>query len=122
MATSKDIKALMEARKARRAIPQTDPAEVVEDIQEPESLTPETPAADEIVSGPESVGAETRSDDPRAQPTPADDPYIPTTLRVRSHHRRQLKAEKYFTGLDIQDVLEIALDEYFKKRYGRGRK
>jgi hypothetical protein len=139
MATNKDIKELMEARKAaRRAIPQVDPAEVVASAPEPElagppQTTSEAPAlsnADEADMPAAHEHTETTKpaagsvvvvepDDPRTQPTPADDPYIAKTLRMRQHHHRQLKAEAYYKGLLMQDIMETALDEYFKKRYGR---
>jgi hypothetical protein len=133
MPTNKDIKEIMEARKAaRRAIPQTDPAEVVAQPPEPElagppEVTPEPsvpiPAAEEeskeTSQQPSGPAAVVEPDDPRTQPPPADDPYTPTTLRIKNHHRRQLKAESYYKDLLMQDILETALDEYFKKRYGR---
>jgi hypothetical protein len=131
MATNnRDVREIMAARKTRRAIPQVDPAEVVEGPPEPEilppdpeipaSTTPQSEQPEETTSIPASA-SDASVGDPRTQPVPADDPYTPTTLRVRNHHRRQLKAEAYYKGLLMQDILETALDEYFKKRYGRRR-
>jgi hypothetical protein len=130
--SSKDIKELMEARKAnRRAIPQVDPAEVVAGPPEPEIAAPpqeapESPAPVAAVEPepeenvqPASSVVVMEPDDPRTQPVPADDPATPTTLRIKRHQHRQLKAEAYYKGLLMQDVIETALEEYFKKRYGR---
>jgi hypothetical protein len=132
--SSKDIKELMAARKARRAIPQTDPAEVVTGPPEPELAGPPQPVQPDAApasvtpvrdprSG-DSGSAETPAlvlepDDPRTNPVPPDDLYETTTLRIKKHQRRQLKAEAYHRGLLMQDVIETALGEYFKKRYGR---
>jgi hypothetical protein len=121
----KDMKEIMEARKtARRAIPQIDPAEVVASPPEPEFAAPPQPTQEPPMPAalvePESTSTPIAQepDDPRTQPVPPDDPYTPTTLRMRNHHRRQLKAEAYYKGLLMQDIIETALDEYFKKRYG----
>jgi hypothetical protein len=130
----KDMEKIMEARKtARRAIPQIDPAEVVVSPPEPEFAAPPQPAAivepeptpapieqepKETLKPPTGSVVVLEPDDPRTQPVPPDDPYTPTTLRMRNHHRRQLKAEAYYKSLLMQDVIETALDEYFKKRYG----
>jgi hypothetical protein len=140
MATNKDIKEMMEARKAaRRAIPQVDPAEVVAVTPEPElagppETTPELLAPPEPARVPaeqepkEPTKPEAGSivvlepDDPRLQPVPPDDIQVVTSLKLRRHHQRQLKAEAYYKGLHLQDIIETALDEYFKKRYGRQKK
>jgi hypothetical protein len=138
--SSKDIKELMEARKARRAIPQTDPAEVVIRPQ-PEAQAPEQPTSDSardaevpqpIIEEPPTLetaepapvsqpapAAGLEVDDPRTQAPPPDDIYVPKTMRVKSHRERQLRAEAYHRDILIQDIVEAALDEYFKKRYGR---
>jgi hypothetical protein len=146
MPTNKDIKELLEARKRRRAIPQVDPAKVVvgPEPDEPAPARPASPPNDSpqaaeatqpIIEEPPQLAAPVPApigqptappapaglevDDPRTQPAPADDPYIPKTLRVRRHHDRQLRAEAYYRDMLMQDILETALDEYFKKRYGR---
>jgi len=146
MPTNKEIKELLEARKARRAIPQVDPAKVVvgpepdkpapaqpapptndspQAAVAPQPIIEEPPQLAAPVSAPVSQPAASPTpaglevDDPRAQPAPADDPYIPKTLRVRRHHDRQLRAEAYYRDMLMQNILETALDEYFKKRYGR---
>jgi hypothetical protein len=140
MATNKDIKEIMEARKAaRRAIPQVDPAEVVAGTPEPElagppETIPEEPATP-VVAEPEPAPVEQElkettkpitgsvvvlePDDPRLQPVPPDDVQVVTSLKLRRHHQKQLKAEAYYKGLHLQDIIETAVDEYFKKRYGR---
>jgi hypothetical protein len=142
MATNKDLKELLEARKARRAIPQVDPADVVVQPPEPELAGPPPSALEAsaavaaqqeragVAAQPETEPTESthqpagpvvvlEAEDPRTQPVPSDDPYIPKTLRVRRHHDRQLRAEAYHRGMLMQNILETALDEYFKKRYGR---
>ncbi len=141
MPSNRDIKELMEARKARRAIPQIDPAEVVIRPQ-PEAPAPEQPTSDSArdaevpqpiieeplrletaepapVSQPVPAAPGLEVDDPRTQTPPPDDIYIPKTVRVKSHRERQLRSESYHRDILIQDIIETALDEYFKKRYGR---
>ncbi len=145
MPSSKDIKEILEARKARRAIPQVDPADVVPrpepeaappvqptlgtddpppDVEHPQRVIEEPPQLEvaEPTPAAQPVGSAAvplEVDDPRTQPAPPDDLYVPKTLRVKSHRERQLKAESYHRDLLIQDIVETALDEYFKKRYGR---
>jgi hypothetical protein len=128
MATNKDIKELMEARKARRAIPQTDPAELVtqpspeSEAVEPPHLEepPKVAPASELPTQPSSpLAGALELDDPRPQAPPPDDLYIPKTLKVKRHRDRQLRAEAYHRDMLMQDVLEVALGEYFTKRYGR---
>ena len=121
MASNKDIKELMEARKARRAVPQTDPADVVA-VPEPELATPPvvapiarlTPQA----STPQVPPTMHHPQDSRYVPAPADDTFIAKTYKFKSHRYRQLHDEKHFTGTEIQDILDTALGEYFEKRYG----
>ncbi|SRR6266516_1554448 len=126
MPTNKEIRELLEARKAaRRAIPQADPADAVGAPPEPEMV--ELPApTDSPERTTEATGATQlppvvvlEPDDPRMASVPPGDAYTPTTLRIRNHHKRQLKAEAYYRGLLMQDIFETALDEYFKKRYSR---
>ena len=121
MASNKDIKELMEARKARRAVPQTDPAEVVAS-PEPELATP--PVATPVAELPPQT-SETpvttvihHPQDSRYVPAPKDDLFIAKTYKFKSHRYRQLQDEKHFTGTEIQDILDRALGEYFEKRYG----
>jgi hypothetical protein len=141
--SSKDIKEMVAARKARRAIPQVDPADVVA-RPEPEAASPVQPAphtdiASPDVEVPQPVIEEPRQlevaepapttptlpaaspevDDPRVQAPPPDDLYIPKTLKMKRHRDRQLRAESYHRDILMQDIVEVALDEYFKKRYGR---
>jgi len=59
-------------------------------------------------------------DDPRTQPAPPDDGYNVTSVKLKLHRQEQLRHEKLLAKRDIQDVIETALDEYFRKRYGRG--
>jgi hypothetical protein len=148
MPSSKDIKEILEARKARRAIPQVDPPDVVghpvpevlppaQRAQRIDDPTPDGEVSQPVMEEPPELEAAEPSpaaplvpppsglevDDPRTQPAPPDDLYVPKTLRVKSHRERQLKAEAYHRDLLMQDIVETALDEYFKKRYGRqGRK
>ena len=121
MASNKDIKELMEARKARRAVPQTDPADVVS-APEPELATP--PVVVPIVeltpqaSKPLVLSTMHHPQDNRYVPAPADDILIAKTYKFKSHRFRQLHDEKHFTGTEIQEILDTALGEYFEKRYG----
>ena len=121
MASNKDIKALMEARKARRAVPQTDPADVV---ASPETELATPPVVEPVVEVTQqtSKALETTAmhhpQDNRYVPAPADDIFIAKTYKFKSHRYRQLQDEKHFTGTEIQDILDIALGEYFEKRYG----
>jgi hypothetical protein len=124
--TSKDIKELMAARKARRAIPQTDPAEVVASPPEPELAGPpqqaeESPAPEQEVPMQPPTGSVVAPalDDPRTQRVPARDSYVVTSIKIKEHQQRQLKAEAYHRDLRMQDIIETALEEYFRKRYGR---
>lgn len=121
MATNKDIKELMEARKARRAVPQTDPAEVVS-APEPELATPPvaelTAELTPHISKPPVTPIMHHPQDSRYVPAPADDAFIAKTYKFKSHRYRQLHDEKHFTGTEIQDILDTALGEYFEKRYG----
>jgi hypothetical protein len=143
--SNKDLKAMMEARKAaRRAIPQDDPAEVVAQ-SEPEAAPPgqptqgtDNPPPDVAVPQPvieeppelevaepapttptlpPAAGLEV--EDARTQAPPPDDLYIPKTLKVKRHRADQLRTEAYHRAILMQDIVETALDEYFKKRYGR---
>ncbi len=121
MASNKDIKELMEARKARRAVPQTDPADVVSS-SEPELATPPV-AAPIIELQPQTSKLPMtppmhHPQDSRYVPAPADDTLIAKTYKFKSHRYRQLHDEKHFTGTEIQDILDTALGEYFEKRYG----
>jgi hypothetical protein len=144
MLSNKDIKEMVEARKARRAVPQVDPADVVSPpepttpppappaqrtdsqpkdaelpplaIEEPPQLEAVEPApATPLLQPPAGIDG----DDPRTQAPPPDDIYVPKTVRVKSHRERQLRAEAYHRDLLIQDIIETALNDYFRKRYGR---
>jgi hypothetical protein len=121
MASNKDIKELMEARKARRAVPQTDPADVVA-IPEPELAAPPVVAPIAEQAPQRSNTSETpvmhHPQDSRYAPAPKDDIFIAKTYKFKSHRFRQLHDEKHFTGTEIQDILDKALGEYFEKRYG----
>jgi hypothetical protein len=124
MPTNKDVRQLMEARKARRAIPQTDPADVVYG-PEPElaaQVQPEKPQSQPIAPSIPSHPTETplvhHPQDSRYVPVPVGDTLIAKTYKFRSHRYKQLSDEKHFTGTEIQDILDTALAEYFEKRYG----
>jgi hypothetical protein len=131
MPSSKDIKEILEARKARRAIPQVDPADEVDRPPEPELAGPpataqQPPAAVETATLPPAGSVViVAPDDPRTQPVPPGDTYTVTSLKLRQHQYRQLKAEKFHRDIDMPDIMETALEEYFMKRYrrqGRGQR
>jgi hypothetical protein len=133
MTTNRDIKAMIEARKERRAIPQTDPTEVVAAMPEPELAGPPTveptpnptPAqatkekkAQSTPNLPTDSSASQDRLDARYLPVPAGDVYVAKTYRLKQHRHHQLRDEAYHRNLQMQDIIDTALGEYFEKRYG----
>jgi hypothetical protein len=57
-------------------------------------------------------------DDPRYSPAPVGDDTVLKSFRIAKHTNAQLKAERYWNGLDEQDVINEAIAEWFEKRYG----
>ena len=57
--------------------------------------------------------------DPRTQPGPDNDFRESRSLRLSDHRYRQLKAEVEDSDNDLsrQDIVDIALKEYFERRY-----
>jgi hypothetical protein len=102
------------------AQPPAIPAADREPVQAPMHAEPEAAPVDTSPEPAQVVVLE--PDDPRTKPTPPDDSYIVTSVKIKAHQQSQLRAEVYHRQkekLFIQDILETALDEYFKKRYGR---
>lgn len=127
MPSNKDIKALIQARtEQRRAIAQTDPAEVVAqpepELAGPPAAPPTRPDPEPALSvsvSPESAApVANERKDARYLPAPVDDIYVAKTYRLKRHRHQQLKDEAYHRDMQIQDILDTALAEYFQKRYG----
>ena len=57
-------------------------------------------------------------DDPRYRPAPVGDETVLKSFRIAKHANAQLKAERYWNGNDEQDVINEAIADWFKKRYG----
>jgi len=58
-------------------------------------------------------------DDPRYRPAPTGNETILKSFRISKHTNAQLKAERYWNGNEEQDVINEAIADWFKKRYGR---
>ena len=56
--------------------------------------------------------------DSRYSAPPDDDVFEAKTYRLKRHRHKQLRDESYFTNQDMQVIVDTALGEYFKKRYG----
>ena len=126
MASNKDIRELMEARKQRRGVPQLDPADVVSE-PEPEFMAPkDTGASSQQPSVPATkiepvvhvTPEKHHPQDNRYLPIPLNDTFIAKTYKFKAQRYKQLIDEKHFTGIEIQDVLDDALGDYFEKKYG----
>jgi hypothetical protein len=55
--------------------------------------------------------------DPRTQPAPANQYREIRSVRLSAHRYSQLQAEVEDVAISRQDVIDVALDEYFARRY-----
>ena len=149
MPTNKDLRAMMEARKAtRRAIPQTDPAELVSGPpereiaappSEPPTAVPTRDGADTIAPASAATHGSTRGLERESVRTEA--PSAPSVRRIAltpvdtsekpinrgfhmypSRHQQLLDlASPFWEDRKPWEIIEQALAEYVGRHYGEGR-
>jgi len=139
MASSKDIRDLIAARRANRGapprvgVPQIDPADLITEPSEPPVVVETPPEEPPEMNRPPQVPVSDGADDGeshRSRPTVIEDPRLmpidrTATLVAFSSYlypdrKRQVKQESISTGHDMHEIIDTALGEYFEKRYGNG--
>jgi hypothetical protein len=82
------------------------PAPIAQPVDEPvDPVTAATPSAD--------------PDDPRGVAIDYSERTVQVGSRMYPGRHRQLKYEAFKKGIDPWEIIDVALDEYLKKRYGR---
>jgi hypothetical protein len=124
MPTNRDIKELMEARKARRAVPQIDPADTVtppepelaEPPAQPNEVPPVEPAPAPSDRPPEN---ESGVDQYAKKYLVKEDERVTMTTRMYRQRRLQVDQETRDTGLEIWQIIDIGLELYFREKQKR---
>ncbi|HEV2639388.1 MAG TPA: hypothetical protein VGX23_29895 [Actinocrinis sp.] len=136
-ASNKDLRDLIAARRERRSprvgVPQDDPADVAT------TQTEQPTVVEEVIAQPP---AELSHEDQTVKSDPVEERDLPvqpmtviqdprllavdTTVSMAAFssymypdRRRQLKQEATSTGNSMQEIIDLALSEYFEKRYGK---
>ncbi|MDQ0943150.1 hypothetical protein [Streptomyces sp. V1I1] len=134
MPSSKDVKELMAARRAGRkpsGVPQIDPAELLQDeapLSQPspsnEEIATETAIIVPAPAAPQNEPIVSEPKRPQLDLNPLMDidrsrATEPFSTYAYQERKRQLKLEAIATGDDIWEIVDVALDEYFERRYGK---
>jgi hypothetical protein len=107
---AKDYKTVMRERRARGGVPQIDPDEVVAG-RLPSRQEPGRPVPAPASAGPPTAG------DPRRMAADTSEPKTFQGFRLPTIRARQIKYEAADRGIREGEVVDRALDLYFKTHY-----
>jgi hypothetical protein len=110
---AKDYKTVMRERRARGGVPQIDPDEVVAGRLPTSRQEPGRPVPAPVPAGPPPVG------DPRRMAADTSEPKTFQGFRLPPIRARQIKYEAADKGIREGEVVDRALDLYFKTHYPR---
>lgn len=106
----------------RSSIPQVDAGEPKEAVVGPDAVQAGAMPAEVTATTQQPHGEPTVNDDPRSTPVDTSQRTIPLGTHIYPDRQKQLRYEAFMLDVKVWEVVETALDDYFKRRYGKPKK